>query len=147
MMFDEDDEAILKPLQMILDPLEVLDASYFLINSFNFPFSLFWEVFSSSIKKRLQGLRMLSSATLIYQVTKILWIQVLNCQYCNQCLKCLQDCLFNCQKGKSNCLNCQNCHQLSKIVKNCTKLSKNVKNVKIVKMVRIVKNCQNCQKM
>ena len=29
----------------------------------------------------------------------------------------LQDCLFNCQNGKSNCLNCQ------KIVKNCQKIS------------------------
>ena len=29
----------------------------------------------------------------------------------------LQDCLFNCQNGKSNCLNCENCRQLSKIVK------------------------------
>ena len=31
----------------------------------------------------------------------------------------LQDCLFNCQNGKSNCLNCENCRQLSAIVKNC----------------------------
>ena len=29
----------------------------------------------------------------------------------------LQDCLFNCQNGKSYCLNCENCRQLSKIVK------------------------------
>ena len=29
----------------------------------------------------------------------------------------LQDCLFNCQNGKSNFLNCQNCCQLSKIDK------------------------------
>ena len=31
----------------------------------------------------------------------------------------LQDCLFNCENGKSNCLNCENCRQLSSIVKKC----------------------------
>ena len=78
----------------------------------------------------------------------------------------LQDCLFNCQNGKSNCLNCENCRQLSKFVKivgncqNCQKLSRLLKMVKIVKnsqhcwklsklskLSKIVKNCQNCQKL
>ena len=31
---------------------------------------------------------MLSSVTLNCQVTKMVWIEVLNCQNCNQCLKC-----------------------------------------------------------
>ena len=38
--------------------------------------------------KTSQELRMLSSVTINCQVTKMSWFQVLNCQYCNQCLKC-----------------------------------------------------------
>ena len=35
-----------------------------------------------------QELRMLSSVTINCQLRMIVWIQVLNCQNCNQCLKC-----------------------------------------------------------
>ena len=63
--------------------------------------------------KTLQELRMLSSVTLNCQVTKIVWIQVLNCQNCNQCLKCHKSCLCNCQNGKK--YNCQKKIQLSKM--------------------------------
>ena len=38
--------------------------------------------------KTSQELRMLSSVTINCQVRMIVWIQVLNCQNCNQCLKC-----------------------------------------------------------
>ena len=65
--------------------------------------------------KTLQELRMLSSVTLNCQVTKIVWIQVLNCQNCNQCLKCHKSCLCNCQNGKK--YNCQKLSQLSKMSK------------------------------
>ena len=41
------------------------------------------------VYKTSQELRMLSSVTLNYQVTKsVMNIQVLNCQHCNQCFKC-----------------------------------------------------------
>ena len=36
----------------------------------------------------LQELRMLSSVTINCQITMIVWIQVFNCQNCDQCLKC-----------------------------------------------------------
>ena len=38
--------------------------------------------------KTSQELRMLSSVTINCQVRMIVWIQVLNCKNCNQCLKC-----------------------------------------------------------
>ena len=53
-----------------------------------------------------------------------------NCECCpvdsirNSCD--VQDCLFNCQNGKSNCLNCE---KLSSIVKNCNKHVKLVKKI------------------
>ena len=40
------------------------------------------------VSKTSQELRMLSSVTINCQVRMIDWIQVLNCQNCNQCLKC-----------------------------------------------------------
>ena len=40
------------------------------------------------ISKTSQELRMLSSVTLNFQVTRLSWIQFFNCQKCNQCLKC-----------------------------------------------------------
>ena len=43
---------------------------------------------SCSVLKTSQELRMLSSVTINCQVRMIVWIQVLNCQNCNQCLKC-----------------------------------------------------------
>ena len=39
-------------------------------------------------RKTSRELRMLSSVTINCQVRMIVWIQVLNCQNCNQCLKC-----------------------------------------------------------
>ena len=73
-----------------------------------------------NLKKTSQEFRMLSSVTINCQVTKIVMnsgSQLSELQNCNQCLKGLQDCLFNCKNGKSNCLNCENCRQLWSIVK------------------------------
>ena len=95
---------------------------------------------------------MLSSVTINCQVTKIVMSsgsQLSELQNCNQCLKGLQDCLFNCQNGKSNCLNCENCRQLSKIVKNCQncKNGQKCQNLsKFSRIVKIVENGLNCQK-
>ena len=61
-------------------------------------------------KKTSQELRMLSSVTINCQVRMIVWIQVLNCQNCNQCLKCpVSRTVFPIVK---NCQNCQNCPKL-----------------------------------
>ena len=101
----------------------------------------------------LQELRMLSSVTLNCQVTKIVWIQVLNCPNCNQCLKChkspglsfqlskwqkqlselwkLSSIVAHCQNCKKNCQNSRNCQNVSKL---STK-------------IKIVVSCQNCQKL
>ena len=89
----------------------------------------------------------------------IVHIVVLNCQKCNQCLKCQVSGHKNFQKiwkFSANlkcfpkiCQNCKNCQKLSKlsklskIIKNCQKCSKLLK---IVKIVKNVKNCQNCKK-
>ena len=50
----------------------------------------FWNgiIFQYNYIKTSQELRMLSSVTINCQVRMIVWIQVLNCQNCNQCLKC-----------------------------------------------------------
>ena len=61
------------------------------------------------------------------------WIQVLNCQNCDQCLKC----------HKSPGLY----FQLLKWQKQLSESWKLSPIVKIVKMVRIVKICQNCKKL
>ena len=55
----------------------------------------------------LQELRMLSSVTLNCQVTKIVWIQVLNCPNCNQCLKYKFSRIFFAIIKMLNCLNFQ----------------------------------------
>ena len=44
----------------------------------------YWELFW----KTSQELQMLSSVTINCHVRMIVWMQVLNCQNCNQCLKC-----------------------------------------------------------
>ena len=76
--------------------------------------------------KTLQELRMLSSVTINWQVRMNVWIQVLNCQNCNQCLKYqVSRTVFPIVK------NCLNCPKLSKIVKNCPKLSLEI----------VIKNC------
>ena len=64
-----------------------------------------------------QELRMLSSVTINCQVRMIVWIQVLNCQNCNQCLKCqVSRTVFPIVK---NCLNViKYCHQKI-VIKNC----------------------------
>ena len=46
------------------------------------------ELFCHFLKETSQELRMLSSLTINCQVRMIVWIQVLNCQNCNHCLKC-----------------------------------------------------------
>ena len=72
--------------------------------------------------KTSQELRMLSSVTINCQVTKVVMIQVLNCQNCDQCLK------FHKSPGLS--------FQLSKWQKQLSELWK---------LSPIVKNCQNCK--
>ena len=57
---------------------------------------------------------------LIVRTQRLSWIQVLNCQIYNQCLKC--------QNGKTNC---QNCH----------------KKFSVIWIVKIFHNCQNCKKL
>ena len=47
-----------------------------------------WKLIKKINHKTSQELRMLSSVTINCQVRMIVWIQVLNCQNCNQCLKC-----------------------------------------------------------
>ena len=54
------------------------------------------------VTKTSQELRMLSSVTINCQVRMIVWIQVLNCQNCNQCLKCqLSSTVFPILKNES----------------------------------------------
>ena len=76
---------------------------------------------SGSSKKTSQELRMLSSVTINchefrFSIVRIV-ISVSN-------VPSLQDCLFNCQNGNSNCLNYENCRQLSSIVKIVKKVLK-----------------------
>ena len=117
--------------------------------------------------KTSQELRMLSSVTINCQVRMIDWIQVLNCQNCNQCLKCqVSRTVFPIVK---NCLNViKNCHktsqelwilsrslsiQRSQCIGQCLKchapghknFQKLWKHSKLSKLSRVVKNCQNCQ--
>ena len=58
-------------------------------------------------------------------------IVVLNCQKCNQCLKCHVSVHKNFQKLRKLPKNIKKLSKLSKIVKNCQKLSKIIKIVKI----------------
>ena len=110
---------------------------------FSHNFTVLWN--NALLLKTSQELRMLSSVTINCQVRMIVWIQVLNCQNCNQCLKCqVSRTVFPIAK---NCLNFQNCPKLlklSKIVIKCQKLSKNSKLSKRIKMVNKIKKLSKC---
>ena len=111
--------------------------------------------------KTSQELRMLSSVTINCQVRMIDWIQVLNCQDCNQCLKCqVSRTVFPIVK---NCLNVikychqkiviknshqkiviKKCHQVLKVLKvlnvlNVLKVLKVLKVFKVLKVLQVLK--------
>ena len=75
------------------------------------------------------------------------WIQVLNCQNCNQCLKChkFPGLSFQLSKWQKHLSELWKWSSIVKIVKNC-KNGQNYQNLsKWSKIVKIVENCQNCQ--
>ena len=70
-----------------------------------------------------QELQMLSSVTLDCQVTKIVRIQVLNYQNCNQCLKSHKSLgLSKLSEIVKVVRNCKSCQTFFRVVRNCQKM-------------------------
>ena len=70
--------------------------------------------------KTLQELWMLSSVTINCQVTMIDWIQVLNRQNCNRCLKCqVSQTVFQMVKICLNIIKMQKVLKVLKVIKSC----------------------------
>ena len=101
--------------------------------------------------KTSQELRMLSSVALKLSGKQWLaWIQVLNCQNYNQCLKCHKSpgLSFQLSKWRKKWSKLSKKFSIVKIVKTNSQLSELSKLSTIVENCqKMSKNCQNCQKL
>ena len=109
-----------------------------------------WKEIKWEMIKTSQKLRMLSSVTIKCQGKILSWIEVLNCQIYNQCLKFhnYPGLSFQLSKWKKQLSKLLNKLSIVWIVKNCQncKNGQNCPNLsKLSKIVKIVKNCKHCQ--